>query len=167
MGWQARVCTSPVETNPKTRPAPPPPERERSTVGLRSPHRRLGIAGAIAAIGLTALMARFPPAEYSYLPACPIHGATGLYCPGCGTARALGALLTGDLRAALDHNLLMVVLLPLFVLIVVLQLLSLVRDNQFRELPLPRWILAAMLVAMLGFAVARNLPFAWAQYLAP
>jgi hypothetical protein len=114
-----------------------------------------------------ALMSRFPPAEYSYLPACPIHGATGLYCPGCGTARALGALLKGDLRAALDHNLLMVALLPLFALIVVLQLVSLVRDNQFRELPLPRWTLAAMLVAMLAFAVARNLPYAWAQYLAP
>ena len=151
----------------RTAPPPRPLWGARAAAWLRAPYRRLGIGGAAAAVTLVALMSRFPPAEYSYLPACPIHGATGLYCPGCGTARALGALLQGDLRAAFDHNVLMVVLLPLFAMIAVLQLISLVRDNGFRELPLPRWMLAAMLLAMLGFAVARNLPYAWAQWLAP
>lgn len=169
MGWRVPVSTSAFEPQPEGSTVSPPKPlwRDRALAFLRAPYRRLGFAGGVTSVALLGVMWRFSPAEYSYLPACPIHAATGFFCPGCGTARALGSLLQGDLAAALDRNALIVVLLPLFATIGVLQFVSLVRDNQFRELPLPRWILIAMMIAMLAFAVARNLPYEWSRYLAP
>ena len=47
------------------------------------------------------------------LPLCPLHAATGLYCPLCGSLRAIGDLAHGHVGAALGSNLLLVVTLPL------------------------------------------------------
>lgn len=38
---------------------------------------------------------------------CPIHSLTGFFCPGCGSTRAVRALLTGDLQLALHNNVLL------------------------------------------------------------
>lgn len=35
---------------------------------------------------------------------CPIHALTGFYCPGCGSTRAVRALLNGDLPLAFHNN---------------------------------------------------------------
>ena len=40
------------------------------------------------------------PEETRLIPACPFLSLTGLLCPGCGSARALHALLHGELAAA-------------------------------------------------------------------
>lgn len=37
-------------------------------------------------------------------PLCPLHALTGIPCPGCGTTRAAGCLLRGDLPSALGWN---------------------------------------------------------------
>ena len=57
----------------------------------------LGAAGAAAVVPWAPLLARL-------VPACPFHAWTGLPCPGCGTTRAVVALATGDLPAALALN---------------------------------------------------------------
>jgi hypothetical protein len=38
---------------------------------------------------------------------CPIHSLTGFFCPGCGSTRAVRALLTGDLQLAIHNNVLL------------------------------------------------------------
>jgi hypothetical protein len=35
---------------------------------------------------------------------CPIHSLTGFFCPGCGSTRAVRALLNGDLQLAIHNN---------------------------------------------------------------
>lgn len=42
-------------------------------------------------------------------PLCPLHALSGIPCPTCGSTRAAGALLHGDLKTALTHNPLMIV----------------------------------------------------------
>lgn len=37
---------------------------------------------------------------------CLFYELTGLYCPGCGSGRAMSALLHGELRSAFRNNLL-------------------------------------------------------------
>ncbi len=38
------------------------------------------------------------------LPPCHIHAYTGLLCPGCGTTRALQALVHGDIALSLRQH---------------------------------------------------------------
>ena len=59
-----------------------------------------------------AILFLFNPASSGFYPPCPVNFLTGLYCPGCGTARALHQLLHGNLVGALEYNSLMVLTLP-------------------------------------------------------
>lgn len=69
------------------------------------------LAGAAVYIGL-----HDPAGGSSYLPACPLHELTGLWCPGCGLTRATNALLRGHVGAAFGYN----VLFPFFLGAIVL-----------------------------------------------
>lgn len=46
-------------------------------------------------------------------PKCPFHALTGLLCPGCGSQRAVSALLHLDIPSALRFNVLLVAALPM------------------------------------------------------
>ena len=67
----------------------------------------------IAAIALPAavvaaavyLGVRFRPALR-----CPFYALTGLYCPGCGTCRALADVFHGRFAEAFSHNMLLFIL---------------------------------------------------------
>ncbi len=54
----------------------------------------------------------FNPAEFSFFPKCPFHYFTGFDCPGCGSQRALHALLHGEILKAAGYNLLFLLSLP-------------------------------------------------------
>jgi hypothetical protein len=55
------------------------------------------------------------PAAAPGFPRCPFHALTGLYCPGCGSLRALHRLVHGDLYAAFRLNPLMIIFIPYLV----------------------------------------------------
>jgi hypothetical protein len=46
----------------------------------------------------------FPPVTSGFYPQCVFHQLTGLDCPGCGTTRALHALLHGRVAEAFGFN---------------------------------------------------------------
>jgi hypothetical protein len=46
----------------------------------------------------------FDPARSPFYPKCMFHVLTGLQCPGCGSLRALHALLHGQVRRAVALN---------------------------------------------------------------
>ena len=56
----------------------------------------------------------FDPTKVPIYPPCIFHRVTGLNCPGCGTLRALHALLHGQLWTALHFNAFLVLSLPVF-----------------------------------------------------
>ena len=78
---------------------------------------------------------------------------------GCGSGRAARALLRGDLRACLGHNLLA---LPLGLLcggVLGWEYLRVVFPGLgLKKARLPDWCGAAALALLLGFALLRNLP---------
>lgn len=79
-------------------------------------------------------------------PGCPVREWTGLKCPGCGSGRAMAALLRGDPAGMTYWNAL---LLPLAVLLLV---------AGFR----PAWSWRGWVAAggaIFVFGVVRNLPF--------
>jgi hypothetical protein len=70
---------------------------------------------AIVLIAVTFLLLLYffnNPAERNF-PKCIFNQLTGLYCPGCGSQRALSALLHGNFLLALHDNLLIVCCIPL------------------------------------------------------
>jgi len=81
-------------------------------------HARRNVRFGLAVLGATALGAGVlhlrPPVEGAYL-LCPWLALTGTDCPFCGGLRAVSALTEGDLSAAADYNLLVVLGLPLVV----------------------------------------------------
>jgi hypothetical protein len=106
-----------------------------------------------------------PNAAGSLLPPCPLHALTGLYCPGCGSTRALHALLHGDLAGAWAMNPLLVVALPLLAAMALnaagWQPAGMQRLWRALGRPLP-W-----LAVLVGYTVLRNLPWSPFAWLAP
>lgn len=71
--------------------------------------------GMALGAGLAAAMVflyKFNPASTSFYPPCPFNMLSGLYCPGCGSLRALHQLSHGHLFAAFSLNPLMVIAFP-------------------------------------------------------
>ena len=68
------------------------------------------LAGTAAAVGYLAAVDPNSPGHY---PVCPLKALTGYDCPGCGMLRATHDLAHGNIAGALDHNVLMVALVPL------------------------------------------------------
>ncbi|QDH69055.1 DUF2752 domain-containing protein [Marilutibacter alkalisoli] len=122
-------------------------------------------AAAFAAFGVWALRNFDPNAANSPFLGCLFLKATGLYCPGCGTTRGLHALVHGDLGQMVAMN----PLLPLLMVAVPL----LVLHGMGRRVPLPAWLMAALnnpklwLVLLIGYWIARNLPWWPFSWLAP
>jgi hypothetical protein len=65
-----------------------------------------GVAGGVV------VLATVPPGDATFYPRCQLHSLTGLHCPGCGTTRALHALLNGRVTQALAYNGLTFILFP-------------------------------------------------------
>lgn len=120
----------------------------------------------IATVGLVLLRVS-DPARSSIFPPCPVHYLTGWYCPGCGSLRAIHALLQGNVHAAWAMNPLTMLLLPFVAYGLLSELLTGFRG---RGLPQPR--LSSRAIYSLGcvvvlFGVIRNLPMQPFSWLAP
>lgn len=121
----------------------------------------------IAGAGATAaLLSRLDPnIADNGLPPCLFHALTGLYCPGCGSTRALHALLHGDLAQAMAMNPLLVVALP------VLALMALNAAGWKPQGSERFWCSIgspkAWLLVLLAYWLLRNLPWWPFSWLAP
>ncbi len=98
---------------------------------------------------------------------CPFHMVTGLWCPVCGSTRALHSLLRGDLQTAFSRNPLLIVLLPLLAVSWAAWMSDAVGGPRLWRLPRNRWVLVTLLVVVGLFWIARNLPFAPLRVLGP
>jgi hypothetical protein len=112
-----------------------------------------------ATVLVLALLYFFVDARHSgFFPACPLFTLTGLYCPGCGSQRAVSALLHGDLFEAIDYHVMLVVSTPLVLYSAVITV-----TNIFRDKPLSQKIFYSpmfvriFLVTVLMFGVLRNI----------
>lgn len=130
-------------------------------------HRAWALLGLLAtvAVGAAVLWQFDPHQSGNPLPPCPSLWLTGLFCPGCGTTRALHALLHGDLPGALAMNPLMVLSLPPVAVLLAQALDVLPKPLE----PLARRLghARAWAVVVISYAVLRNLPWPPFSWLAP
>jgi 1-acyl-sn-glycerol-3-phosphate acyltransferase len=106
---------------------------------------------------VAAILLRFPPDRYPIYPRCPIYTYFHLLCPGCGTTRALAALLHGNLLEALHLNPLSTLLLPIAVLYAAHHYWQ-QRSGPTQGWPyLPNYATYTLLTITAIFAITRNL----------
>lgn len=86
--------------------------------GIVRRHPRLTAVGAIIAVGVVLSLYYLIGPSSGLYPRCPFRMLTGLDCPGCGSQRALHALLHGDIASAWRCNALLVAGLPVVALLV-------------------------------------------------
>ncbi|MFT3830346.1 MAG: DUF2752 domain-containing protein [Opitutaceae bacterium] len=117
-------------------------------------------------MGGAAAVARFiGPLPPRWAPPCPWRALTGLYCPGCGSTRALLALAHGDLPRAFTQNPLLVLSLPLLLGWAAFALVRAWRGQP--PAALPRHSATITLVVVVLYFVLRNLPWWPCTLLAP
>lgn len=109
----------------------------------------------------------FDPACSAFYPPCPFHALTGLYCPGCGSLRALHQLLHGNLLTALSLNPLMVLSLPFLGYSLIYYSMPIVRGRLLPSVFLPPLWIWLLLGIILAFWVLRNITFYPFSWLAP
>ena len=124
---------------------------------LRSAHPLPLLTAGIGA-ALVCLYAIFDPETTWWMPKCPVRFFTGLDCPGCGSQRAIHALLHGELYEALGHNAMLVCLLPMLALMAYAELTHTRHPRLYRLVTYPGLIIG-LLVVILAWGVCRNLDF--------
>ena len=114
--------------------------------------------------GLVLMLYALDPVSSRFYPVCIFHQLTGLFCPGCGSARALHALAHGHVAAALRFNPLTVVATPFVATALMRRTFERRLTPPSRVHPAWMWALAIVVTA---FFVLRNIPVYPLTLLAP
>jgi len=134
---------------------------------VRAGHPLRVLVWALLPVTVLVLVFRCDPGASGLYPPCPFHALTGLFCPGCGSLRALHQLLHGNLGAAFGLNALMVLSVPFLAYAFVAQGLA---AFGWRLLPrpfLPAWVIWSLLGVIVTYWVLRNVPAYPFSVLAP
>lgn len=102
----------------------------------------------------------FEPTTAGFYPQCVFYRLTGLYCPGCGTARGLHALLHMDIASAFSYNPLMVVFLPFLLYAGGKGAYRRISGTDTPRRLVPAWVIWCIFVLIVAYWILRNLP-AW------
>ena len=121
----------------------------------------IGLAGLVLASGVW-LLRRFDPAEYSFYPKCVLHEVTGLHCPGCGSTRAVGALVDGRFMDAVRYNPLLIIGGPMILVVVLWK-------RKRERSAVAGWpvLTVFLLVFLIVYFIARNVPSPTRSIFAP
>jgi hypothetical protein len=120
---------------------------------------RVALIAAAAVVG-GVLLHYYAPATL-HLPGCPFYQLTGLYCPGCGSTRAIHHLMNFELATAFRCNPMLIIFIPFLTAWFgsrALRTFHLWKGAVFNVSPKSTWALTAI---MISWFIVRNLPFAW------
>lgn len=124
------------------------------------------LAALIIIYGLF-VMFRFDPAESEIFPPCPFRKLTGLYCPGCGSLRAVHQILHGNFATAFRLNPLMIIFVCTMALLSIGSRLKGGHTEYLKRLssgPATGW---AVFVVIVAYWLCRNVPVFPFNLLAP
>lgn len=114
---------------------------------------------AVALLCAAGIYYFYDPSLNGFFPRCPFLSITGWRCPGCGSQRAIHAILHGDLATAWHFNAMMVVSLPV---------LAVYTFAEFTRSRFPRFYCAVnkpafiwgIFIAVIAWWLSRNI-FGW------
>ena len=91
---------------------------------------------------------------------CPSNLIFGIYCPGCGTQRALHHLLHLEIKEALRYNALFVFVFPMMIYGMILIGYNVIFNTK-KTIPFitQRNVIIGLLLLILIFGIVRNIPY--------
>jgi hypothetical protein len=110
-------------------------------------------AGGVAAVAIVGLVDPNQPGHY---PTCPSRLLLRVDCPFCGGLRGVHDLVHGHPMAALDHNLLLLAIVP-FLAWLWVSWLRRAGGQDVAPPVLPRWLVVAAVSVAVAFTIVRNL----------
>ncbi|MFZ1362316.1 MAG: DUF2752 domain-containing protein [Candidatus Nanopelagicales bacterium] len=133
------------------------------------------LVGFGAILGAAGFIGMVNPSNSGVYPLCPTQALFGIDCPGCGGLRCVHELMNGNLGAAADQNLFVLLVLPL-VLIAIAAAIARKFLGSPNEPPAlfsntlgslrtvgisinQRALMWTLLIGLIAFTVARNFPF--------
>ena len=109
----------------------------------------------------------FNPSQSGFYPRCVLYTMTGIYCPGCGSQRAIYQLAHGHLLIALQCNPLLILSLPFVAFYSWRCAQSWAKGEPLPPVPLDGRRLKLLLSVVIVFAILRNIPCPPFTWLAP
>ncbi|MBR5898274.1 MAG: DUF2752 domain-containing protein [Muribaculaceae bacterium] len=117
--------------------------------------RLMVMAGIVLVLAILCIYFYFDPTS-RFFPSCPFLSLTGLECPGCGSQRALHALLHGDIVAVWHLNAALFVFVPLLIALFVAELLGPQRAPRLYTALNSRYVIWGTAVFIIVWWVVRN-----------
>ena len=114
------------------------------------------LAVAAVVVAGVVIYSTFDPSASRWFPRCPFLMLTGLKCPGCGTQRAIQALLHGDGLSALHFHALLPVSIPLLLLYGYAEVVRTRKPRFYNRVNSVTAILAVLIVVIVWWIV-RNI----------
>ena len=100
----------------------------------------------------------YNPVESVLFPKCPFLLLTGLKCPGCGSQRAIHAMLHFDFYAAFRHNAMLLFSIPYIILLVVAKIARFISpDSVFTAKIQSASIIRVFFALVILFWITRNI----------
>lgn len=97
----------------------------------------------------------FDPSD-NLFPRCPFLTLTGYQCPGCGSQRAIHALLHGDIAAAWHFNAILLLFIPVVAVLLVAEL----KRGEWRRFYVTvnsRYVIWSAAAVLVGWWILRNI----------
>lgn len=129
--------------------------------------RCLYVTVMLAGIVGVVVLYLWDPTGNAFFPKCIFFSATGLYCPGCGTQRALHHLLHARIATAFHHNAFALLALPMLAAgLWRWTLATWWAREPWGRTPRAKWIWT-LFVLVMAFWLLRNIPVYPLTLLAP
>lgn len=117
------------------------------------------VIAAVALLSIGAVYYALDPSTTSAFPRCTFLQLTGYKCPGCGSQRAIHALLHGDVAAAFKYNAILFIFVPWIVLCLYTEVQRKRNPRLYARMHAPV-LLWALLIILLLWWLLRNI-FGW------
>jgi hypothetical protein len=115
----------------------------------------IGILTAAVLLALAAVYFLFDPNTEGVFPKCAFYVLTGWKCPGCGSQRALHALLHGDIAGAFHMNM-WIPVAAIYIVLVTIALFFSNRNSRYSKIVTNDYLFATFLLFTIAWFVLRN-----------
>lgn len=99
----------------------------------------------------------YNPLEYAWFPKCAFYQLTGLECPGCGSQRAIHAILNGNILEGLRTNPFIIISIPYGFLLIMILIFKTPFTEKLRTKLLNYKVLYIYCTIFIGWWIIRNL----------